>query len=61
MPRWKQQIGGLVMVLIGAGFTAWGWYTALYRGVRKKGQKAGLGAEGGQTANRCAENQKLDR
>ena len=32
MPRWKQQIGGLVIALIGAGFTAWGWYTALYRG-----------------------------
>ncbi len=32
MPRWKQQVGGLVLALLGAGFTAWGWYTALYRG-----------------------------
>ena len=32
MLRWKQQVGGLGMALIGAGFTAWGWYTALYQG-----------------------------
>jgi hypothetical protein len=32
VPRWKQQVGGLVMAMIGAGFAAWGWYTALYRG-----------------------------
>jgi drug/metabolite transporter (DMT)-like permease len=32
VPRWKQQVGGLGMALIGAGFTAWSWYTALYRG-----------------------------
>ncbi len=32
MPRWKQQFGGLLLALLGAGFTAWGWYTALYRG-----------------------------
>ncbi len=32
MPRWKQQLGGLLMALLGAGFTAWGWYTALFRG-----------------------------
>ena len=30
--RRKQQLGGLLMALLGAGFTAWGWYTALYRG-----------------------------
>ena len=32
MPRWKQQIGGLMMLLIGAGFTGWSWYTALCQG-----------------------------
>ncbi len=32
MPRRKQQLGGLILALVGAGFTAWGWYTALYRG-----------------------------
>ncbi len=32
VPRWKQQVGGLFLILLGAGFTAWGWYTALYRG-----------------------------
>ena len=32
MPREKQKIGGLVMALLGAGFTGWSWYTALYQG-----------------------------
>lgn len=32
VPRWKQQLGGLLMALLGAGFTGWTWYTALYRG-----------------------------
>lgn len=31
-PRKKQQLGGLFIALTGAGFTAWGWYTALYKG-----------------------------
>ncbi len=29
MPRRKQQVAGLVMAVIGAGFTGWSWYTAL--------------------------------
>ncbi len=32
VPRWKQQCGGLFFVLLGAGFTAWTWYTALTQG-----------------------------
>jgi ABC-type Fe3+-siderophore transport system permease subunit len=32
MPRWKQQVGGLFMALLGAAFTGWTWYTALYQG-----------------------------
>jgi len=32
MPRWKQQLGGLFIALIGAGFTAWNWRTALNEG-----------------------------
>jgi hypothetical protein len=32
MSRLKQQIGGIVMALIGAGFTAWNWRTALSDG-----------------------------
>ena len=32
VPRWKQQVGGLFMALLGAGFTGWSWYTALYEG-----------------------------
>ena len=32
MPHWKQQVGGLLMALLGAGFTAWSWYTALNGG-----------------------------
>ncbi len=32
MPRWKQQVGGLLLALLGAGFTGWSWYTALYHG-----------------------------
>ena len=32
VPRWKQQVGGLFMALLGAGFTGWSWYTALYQG-----------------------------
>jgi hypothetical protein len=32
VPRWKQQVGGLFVALLGAGFTGWSWYTALYRG-----------------------------
>jgi drug/metabolite transporter (DMT)-like permease len=31
-PRWKQQVGGLFIALLGAGFTGWSWYTAFYRG-----------------------------
>ncbi len=29
VPRRKQQLGGLLMVLVGGGFTGWTWYTAL--------------------------------
>jgi ABC-type Fe3+-siderophore transport system permease subunit len=32
VPRWKQQVGGLFMALLGAAFTGWNWYTALYGG-----------------------------
>lgn len=32
LPQRKQQLFGLLMALLGAGFTAWGWYTALTRG-----------------------------
>jgi ABC-type Fe3+-siderophore transport system permease subunit len=32
MSRWKQQLGGLSIALIGAGFTAWTWRTALNEG-----------------------------
>jgi hypothetical protein len=32
MLRRKQQLGGLVIALIGAGFTGWSWYTALHEG-----------------------------
>jgi ABC-type Fe3+-siderophore transport system permease subunit len=32
VPRWKQQLGGLAIALLGAGFTAWNWYTAMSKG-----------------------------
>ncbi len=32
MPRWKQQLGGVLIALLGGGFTAWSWYTALNEG-----------------------------
>ncbi len=32
MPRWKQQLGGLLCALLSAGFTGWSWYTAFYEG-----------------------------
>ncbi len=32
IPRWKQQLGGLFIAVLGAGFTVWGWYTALTKG-----------------------------
>jgi ABC-type Fe3+-siderophore transport system permease subunit len=32
MPRRKQQLGGLLIALIGGGFTAWGWRAALIEG-----------------------------
>jgi hypothetical protein len=32
VPRWKQQLFGLFMVVLGVGFTAWGWYTAIFKG-----------------------------
>ena len=32
MPRRKQQSGGVLIALTGAGFTIWSWYTALYKG-----------------------------
>jgi hypothetical protein len=32
LPRWKQQLGGLLGALLGAGGTGWGWYTAVYGG-----------------------------
>lgn len=30
--RRKQRIGGLLIALLGAGFVAWSWYTALHGG-----------------------------
>jgi hypothetical protein len=30
--RWKQQVGGLLLMLIGGGFWAWGWYTSINKG-----------------------------
>jgi len=30
--RWKQQLFGLFMALLGGVITSWGWYTALYKG-----------------------------
>jgi hypothetical protein len=30
VPRRKQQLGGVLLAVLGLGFTAWGWYTALY-------------------------------
>jgi hypothetical protein len=32
IPRWKQRLGGLLIMLLGGGFWAWGWYTALNEG-----------------------------
>jgi hypothetical protein len=32
MPRWKQQLGGLFLALIGGGFTVWIWCIALTEG-----------------------------
>lgn len=32
VPRWKQQLGGVLFALLGVGFTGWGWYTALTEG-----------------------------
>jgi len=32
VPRWKQQVGGLFIALLGAGFTGRTWYTAFYEG-----------------------------
>ena len=32
VPRWKQQMGGFLFLLVGGGFTAWTWYTALTEG-----------------------------
>ncbi len=32
IPRWKQQLGGVLIALLGGGFTAWSWYTALNEG-----------------------------
>lgn len=32
IPRKKQQFGGMIIALTGAGFSTWGWYTALYKG-----------------------------
>jgi ABC-type Fe3+-siderophore transport system permease subunit len=32
MPRWKQQLGGLLFALLGGGWTVWTWYTALCEG-----------------------------
>jgi ABC-type Fe3+-siderophore transport system permease subunit len=31
-PRWKQRLGGLFLMLLGGGFSAWGWYTAINEG-----------------------------
>lgn len=32
IPLWKQRLGGMFIALVGGGFTAWGWYTALNEG-----------------------------
>jgi hypothetical protein len=32
VPRWKQQLGGLCIAILGAGWTAWSWHTALNEG-----------------------------
>ncbi len=32
MRRWKQQLGGLLIALVGGGGTAWMWNTALKEG-----------------------------
>ncbi len=32
IPRWKQKVGGLLLVIFGGGFWIWGWYTALNEG-----------------------------
>jgi len=32
IPRWKQRFGGLFLMLVGGGFWAWGWYTAINKG-----------------------------
>ena len=32
VPRWKQQLGGLLIALLGGGLTAWTWHTALVQG-----------------------------
>lgn len=31
-PRWKQRLGGLLLMLVGGGVTAWMWYTTLTQG-----------------------------
>jgi hypothetical protein len=30
--KWGQRVAGLLLFLVGAGFTAWCWYTALTEG-----------------------------
>lgn len=32
VPRWKERMGGVVIMLLGGGFTAWTWHTALTEG-----------------------------
>lgn len=32
VPRWKQRLGGLLLAIIGCGFWARAWYTALNEG-----------------------------
>ena len=32
VPRWKQQLGGALLMLLGAGFWTWTWYTAFNEG-----------------------------
>lgn len=32
MPRWKQQLGGVLFLVLGGGFTFWTWQTALTEG-----------------------------
>jgi ABC-type Fe3+-siderophore transport system permease subunit len=32
MPRWKQQLGGLFIALLGGGYTIWIWHTAISEG-----------------------------